>query len=205
MSVQLILFLFFIIGCSTPIKNVSTANIPLTVKKYGFLQNSYISCTGSGKIDSKGPFSGELKFKYMSQNDSSFMQFKDFLGRKALLMWLTPDEVIAWNIIENKKYNYDQILEFFPIFTFFNSNDMTQFLWGAQPILKNFAKNNSVENNKDLSLEFKTGYIDQNPLSLISATFRDLDSNQYLKIEIEKRIHHKTVLNIGELWNLIQS
>ena len=102
MSVQLILFLFFIIGCSTPIKNVSTANIPLTVKKYGFLQNSYISCTGSGKIDSKGPFSGELKFKYMSQNDSSFMQFKDFLGRKALLMWLTPDEVIAWNILKIK-------------------------------------------------------------------------------------------------------
>ena len=64
------------------------------------------------KIDSKGPFQGALTFTFISQNDSSFLQFKDPLGRKALLMWLTPQNVTARNLIDHKQYNYGQILEF---------------------------------------------------------------------------------------------
>ena len=49
------------------------------------------------KIANKG-----IAFNFLSQNDSSFFQFQDFLGRKVLLMWLTPNSAKAWNILENK-------------------------------------------------------------------------------------------------------
>ena len=64
------------------------------------------SCTGRGSISSIGSFSGKLTFSFMSQNDSSFCQFQDFLGRKVLLLWLTQDSIDAWNLIENKKYSH---------------------------------------------------------------------------------------------------
>ena len=47
------------------------------------------SCSGRGVISSTGNFSGKLSFSFLVQNDSSFCQFQDFLGREVLLLWLT--------------------------------------------------------------------------------------------------------------------
>ena len=114
MAIPFLLLLFVVSSCVAPMKPASPETVSPTPRKYGSLLESYISCTGNGKIDSRGFFSGELTFKYMSQHDSSFLQFKDILGRKALLMWFTPRNVFAWNLIENKQYDYEQILEFIP-------------------------------------------------------------------------------------------
>ena len=67
------------------------------------LNDEQNSCSGRGIISSTGNFSGKLSFNFLVQNDSSFCQFQDLLGRKVLLLWLTPNSVEAWNLIENKK------------------------------------------------------------------------------------------------------
>ena len=72
----------------------------------------------------------------MSQNDSSFCQFQDFLGRKVLLLWLTRDSMDAWNLIENKKYSHSSISEIIPVLSILNPNHLIKFLWGEQIISK---------------------------------------------------------------------
>ena len=86
------------------------------------------SCTGRGSISSVGSFSGSLNFSFMSQNDSSFCQFQDFLGRKVLLLWLTRDSMDAWNLIENKKYSHSSISEIIPVLSILNPNHLIKFL-----------------------------------------------------------------------------
>ena len=71
--------------------------------------NQIKSCSGRGSISSAGGFSGRLSFNFISQNDSSFCQFQDILGRKVLLLWLTQNSIDAWNLIENKKYSYSNV------------------------------------------------------------------------------------------------
>ena len=205
MAIKFLLLLFIVAGCVANIKPFNPETIPKLPRKYGSLLESYTSCTGNGKIDSRGSLSGALTFKYMSQHDSSFVQFKDILGRKALLMWFTPHNVFAWNLIENKQYDYEQILEFFPFLYIVEPKDITQFLWGVQPDIKKPVTDNPSRNFKDLTLQFETGDLDQISLSLISATFKDLNSNQSVKIDIEKRMLHKTALDLVRVWDLIQS
>ena len=141
----------------------------------------------------------------MSQHDSSFLQFKDILGRKALLMWFTPHNVFAWNLIENKQYDYEQILEFFPFLYIVEPKDITKFLWGVQPDIAKPVSDDPSRDLMDLSLQFETGELDHIPFSLISATFNDLDMNQSVKIDIQKRMHHTTSVNLERVWGLIQS
>ena len=89
--------------------NCASTNKELTSHSGDIIFDQVKSCTGRGLISSVGNFSGNLTFSFMSQNDSSFCQFQDFLGRKVLLLWLTRDSIDAWNLIENKKYSHSSI------------------------------------------------------------------------------------------------
>ena len=113
MIVNKILFLFLFVACAhQPYKPVSHSD---DVSSYLVMKRTYISCGGYGNISTIGEnFSGKLSFSFLSQNDSSFFQFKDPLGRKMLLMWITPEAIIAWNIFENRYYEYDAIRDYFP-------------------------------------------------------------------------------------------
>ena len=95
--------------------NCASTNKELTSHSGDIISDQVKSCTGRGLISSVGNFSGNLTFSFMSQNDSSFCQFQDFLGRKVLLLWLTRDTIDAWNLIENKKYSHSSISEIIPV------------------------------------------------------------------------------------------
>ena len=90
------------------------------------------SCSGRGIISSTGNFSGKLSFNFLVQNDSSFCQFQDFLGRKVLLLWLTPNSVEAWNLIENKKYSHENISEIIPVLSILDPLQLIKFIWGEE-------------------------------------------------------------------------
>ena len=116
--------------------NCSSTNKELTSHSGNIIFDQVKSCTGRGLISSVGNFSGNLTFSFMSQNDSSFCQFQDFLGRKVLLLWLTQDSIDAWNLIENKKYNHSSISEIIPVLSVLNPNHLIKFLWGEEIISK---------------------------------------------------------------------
>ena len=105
MLISRLLILTLFIGCAGPGRQML---VFMPKKSYSEYLQEFNSCTGKGMIDSNGPLKGKLSFVFKSQRDSTFFQFGDALGRKVLLMWITPNSVTARNLIENKQYNYDK-------------------------------------------------------------------------------------------------
>ena len=179
-------------------------SLPLTQRSYHDLLEEYISCTGKGKIDSQGPFQGALTFTFISQHDSSFLQFKDPLGRKALLMWLTPQSVTARNLIDHKRYTYGQILEFFPFLQIVEPEHITKILWGVQPDYEKEFNNKEIGNEQSIHLKFENNDLDNESKALVGATFTDDNSFQSVKIRITERNRTQINLNLKKVWRLLQ-
>ena len=196
------IFVIYLIGCGGPVTEIAPA---LQSKNYPNLFDKYVSCSGRGKIDLYGPISGSMSFLYMSQRDSSFFQFKDPLGRKVVLMWITPHSVSARNLIENKQYKYDKILEFFPFLQIVEPNDITKFLWGIQPDY--LEKLNYVDRSDSVNivLEFDYGHLETENHELVKVKFHDGNSNQTVTIKIKKRIRDQSHIDMNKLWNFQHS
>tara|TARA_B100001250_G_scaffold411720_2_gene441029 strand:- start:856 stop:1464 length:609 start_codon:yes stop_codon:yes gene_type:complete len=177
---------------------------PKTQRNYHNLLAEYISCTGKGKIDSQGPLKGALTFTFISQNDSSFLQFKDLLGRKALLMWLTPQNVAARNLIDHKQYNYGQILDYFPFLQIVEPEHITKILWGVQPDYKNEFNNTERSDEKNIHLKFEKNDLNNESNALVGATFSDENTSQSVKICITGRTRTQTHQNLKKVWRLLQ-
>jgi len=179
-------------------------SLPVTQRNYHDLLAEYISCTGKGKIDSQGSFQGALTFTFISQHDSSFLQFKDPLGRKALLMWLTPQNVTARNLIDHKQYTYGQILEFFPFLQIVEPEHITKILWGVQPDYEKKLNNTEMSEKQSIHLNFENNDLDNESNALVGATFSDDNSFQSVKIRITGRTRTQTHINLKKVWKLLQ-
>ena len=179
-------------------------SLPVTQRNYHDLLAEYISCTGKGKIDSQGPFQGALTFTFISQHDSSFLQFKDPLGRTALLMWLTPQNVTARNLIDHKQYTYGQILEFFPFLQIVEPEHITKILWGVQPDYEKKLNNTEMSEKHSIHLNFENNDLDNESNALVGATFSDDNSFQSVKIRITGRTRTQTHINLKKVWRLLQ-
>ena len=157
----------------------------------------FVSCSGRGTISSIGNFSGQLSFDFLAQNDSSFFQFSDFLGRKVLLLALTSDSANAWNLIENKKYNHSQINDLLPVLSFIQPIDLTHFLWGENI---SFDHMDSLEfDNAKIILE-KSNPDDS---LLNKAIFSDGTNRNELLIIIKSRIPSIDFIDLRKYWNII--
>ena len=157
------------------------------------------SCTGRGSISSVGNFSGRLSFNFISQNDSSFCQFQDFLGRKVLLLWLTENSIDAWNLIENKKYSHSNISEIIPILSVLNPNHLIKFLWGKE------ITSNQISVPSQVNIEVKLGKRNQSNTIIDEATFIDKSNRQELSIKIDSRVFNQKNINLKKYWKIILS
>ena len=203
MNVSLYIIFCWLIfaGCAGP---STQSSFQVTQRTYHDLLAEYISCTGKGKIDLQGPIRGALTFTFISQHDSSFLQFKDPLGRKVLLMWLTPQNVTARNLIDHKQYNYGQILEFFPFLQIVEPKHITKILWGVQPDYEKGFNNTVTRDEQNIHLTFTKNDLDNESNALIGAKFSEDNSFQNIKIRINERIRTQTHLNLKKVWRLLQ-
>ena len=198
---HIFIFLLILAGCAGPGTQILP---PVPQKSYSDLLEEYISCTGKGKIDSQGPIHGALTFTFMSQHDSSFFQFKDPLGRTALLMWLTPHNVTARNLIDHKQYTYGQILDFFPFLQIVQPEHITKILWGVQPDYEKEFNNTEMSDEQSIHLNFEKNDLDGESNSLVIAKFVDDNSFQSVKIKIKGRSRTQTSLNLKRIWKLLK-
>lgn len=157
------------------------------------------SCTGRGSISSLGNYSGSLSFSFMSQNDSTFCQFQDFLGRKVLLLWLTEESIDAWNLIENKKYSHSNISEIMPVLSVLNPYHLINFLWGRE------ITSNQINVPKQAKIEIKLGKSDQNSSIVDKVIFIDNLNRQELSIKIGSRAFNQNYLDLKKYWDIIHS
>ena len=184
-------------GCGGPATQISPQVQP---QSYPDLLEQYTSCSGKGKINSIGPIHGTMSFTFMSQRDSSFFQFTDPFGRKALLMWITPNSVSAWNLIENKQYSYAKIIEFFPFLQIVEPADVTKFLWGIQPDYPKQHGNEDAHVFQDIVLEFGSDALGTEANALVSAKFLDEKSKQTVKIQIKDRNRKQSQIDMKRFW-----
>ena len=170
------------------------------------LKRTYISCGGYGNISTIGKnFRGKLSFSFLSQNDSSFFQFKDPLGRKILLMWITPEAIIAWNILENRYYEYDAIRDYFPFLQVVKPDDITKFLWGIEPEYLEQDYKGLKENLGTISIVFDSQAIESTLKGVTTATFIDSANNQKIIIRLSSRKHNETPIDLTKAWELMHS
>ena len=175
----------------------SHKELAITPKNHSFKEIN--SCSGRGAVSSLGNFRGKLSFNFITQNDSSFCQFQDFLGRKVLLLWLTRDSIDAWNLIENKKYSHSSISEIIPVLSVLNPNHLIKFLWGEEIISKQM----SVPRQK--KIEIKLGKSNPSSSFVDKAIFIDNINRQELSIKIESRIFNQNYLDLKKYWDIILS
>ena len=179
--------------------NCASTNKEFTSHSGDIIFDQVKSCTGRGLISSVGNFSGNLTFSFMSQNDSSFCQFQDFLGRKVLLLWLTRDSIDAWNLIENKKYSHSSISAIIPVLSVLNPNHLIKFLWGEEIISKQMIVPNQEK------IEIKLGKSDLNSSFVDKVVFIDTSNRQELSITIESRVFNHNYMDLKKYWDIIFS
>lgn len=99
---------------------------------YDELKQHYITCSGKGVMTAQGKLPWKLNYSFTTQNDSSFIQFRDILGRRVLFVQALPSEITLWDMQKNIKYNPDNS-NTIPIFKILRSYDIAQILWGEIP------------------------------------------------------------------------
>ena len=186
------------VGCSTKFKNIHINHDTISHVE---LSTKYMSCSGRGIISSIGNYKGKLSFSFISQNDSSFFQFQDFLGRKVLLMWLTPNSANAWNILENKRYNYDYIKNYFPMLSVIEPISITKFLWGNETTYDedHFTQVDGEVNELSIIFEKSNEYVNL----IDKAIFKDMTNRREVSIILKSRVHSDEYVDLEKIWKMV--
>ena len=192
------ILVFVVSGCSTKLKDFQVSQDIISYKE---LSTQYISCSGRGIISSIGDYKGKLSFNFLSQNDSSFFQFQDFLGRKVLLMWLTPKAANAWNILEDKRYNYDHIKYYFPLLSVLDPISITKFLWGHESTYVDDDFTVMNEEINELSITFEKSNENENLID--KAIFKDITNRKEVAIILKSRVHSDEYIDLEKIWKMV--
>ena len=117
------------ISCSTTLKPIfepkpELAYPDLSVKKF---------CRGQGYILSEGEMKGRLNFTFTSSRDTTYIQFKDLIGRKTIFLILNNENIDAWDMLNNRRYDRESILISLPFFEMIEPKELRTFLWGSIP------------------------------------------------------------------------
>ena len=193
--IRLLIF-FFILGCSGTINRTFFVS---SQKSYLDLLNDYKSCSGKGIINYSGYFRNRMSFNFKSQRDSTFLQFTDLLGRKTFLMWITPKKIVVRDMIDNKHYNFDQIITFFPLLKILKLNDITKIVWGVIP---NYSINDPI--NKNVKLKFNRKKLGIEKRALADIRYEDKVLNQYINIDFKHRKRNNEFVDLKRFWKLLK-
>ena len=193
--------LFLLLGCTSTVSNVFNL---IPSNSYEEYLVAYNSCTGKGVINSDGSLKGKLPFSFRSQRDSTFLEFSDIIGRKALFVWITNNSITARNLIDNKQYNYDEVTELLPILKVLEPKDITKIIWGVQPEYKERFKNISQSVKNNISLDFERQNTDNERQALVSVSFHDKNFNNSIDIDINTRKRNERFINMKKVWRLLK-
>ena len=193
--------LFLLLGCAGPGGNILNFK---PQKSYSEYLVEFNSCTGKGILNPKGSLKGKLPFSFRSQRDSTFLEFSDLIGRKALLVWITNNSITARNLIDNKQYQYDEVIKLLPVLKVLEPKDITQIIWGVQPNYKEKFKviPQSVKNN--IVLDFHKKNIQDEKQALVGMNYYEKNSKNSIEIDIDVRKRNTDFLNMKKVWRLLK-
>ena len=188
-------------GCTGTVNNVFNFTPSKSYEEYLVAYNSR---TGKGVLHSEGSLKGKLPFSFRSQRDSTFLEFSDIIGRKALFVWITNNSITARNLIDNKQYKYDEVTELLPILKVLEPKDITKVIWGVQPDYNEKFKNISQSVKNSISLDFKRDNFNNERQALLGISFQDKNSKSSIDIDIISRKRHAKFINMKKVWRLLK-
>ncbi len=147
---------------------------------------------------------GKLYFSFKSQRDSTFIDFSDFLGRKTILMWVSPEKIIVRDLINNKYYDYNQVSSFFPLLKVLNTQNISEVVWGAKPIYKKSIKKYKKEISLNIDYKFKQKHLSDVRLSLSNLYYNDRKSGDTFEVEFKSREWSQNHINMKKLWRMLE-
>ncbi len=126
------------------------------------------------------------------------------IGRKALFVWITNNSITARNLIDNKQYKYDEVIELLPVLKVLEPKDITQIIWGVQPNYKEKFKvlPQSVKNN--IVLDFHKKNIQDEKQALVGMNYYEKNSKNSIEIDIDVRKRNTDFLNMKKVWRLLK-
>ena len=158
---------------------------------YSELKQKYNVCKGKGVMTAKGELPWKLNYSFTTQNDSSFLQFRDIFGRRVLFVQALPSEITLWDMQKNIRYN-SNIGTSIPIFKIVNSHDIAQILWGEIPV-RYIRSDEESGFEKDLNLVNFKSTATQLGMVLEKVTF-NLDSiNAIVEFKISERDYGQAI------------
>mgnify|MGYP001274729580 CR=1 FL=1 len=193
--------LFFLLGCTGTVNNVFNFTPSKSYEEYLV---AYNSCTGKGVINSEGSLKGKLPFSFRSQRDSTFLEFSDIIGRKALFVWITNNSITARNLIDNKQYKYDEVTELLPVLKVLEPKDITKIIWGVQPNYKERFKNVPQSVRTAFSLDFQKENNFNERQALVGVSFHDKNLENSIDIDINMRKRSAKIINMKKVWRLLK-
>ena len=193
--------LLLLLGCAGSSGNILNFR---PQKSYSEYLVEFSSCTGKGVLNSKGSLKGKLPFSFRSQRDSTFLEFSDLIGRKALFVWITNNSITARNLIDNKQYKYDEVIELLPVLKVLEPKDITQIIWGVQPNYKEKFRvlPQSVKNN--IVLDFHKKNIQDEKQVLVGMNYYEKNSKNSIEINIDVRKRNTDFTNMKKVWRLLK-
>jgi hypothetical protein len=129
LSTLIIANVLIVISCSQAPEILTNEIVDLS---YNELKQQYITCRGKGVMTAQGKLPWKLNYSFTTQNDSSFLQFRDIFGRRVLFVQALPSEITLWDMQKNLQYDSD-VSNLIPIFDIVESDDVAQILWGEIP------------------------------------------------------------------------
>ena len=176
--IVIILIIFF--GCSTSPNPIINDNIAPDLNSKDF-------CRGSGYILSKGKFDGRLNFTFSASRNTVHIQFNDIIGRKTLFLIISNNDIDAWDMRNNRRYNKASIFLTLPFFEIIEPNELRTFLWGNIPSV--FTDVNDLKtqpNNLNGQLQFKSVQTEFGSL-VNNVSFKINEENTQITLEIIER------------------
>ena len=98
LSILLIANILVVISCSQAPEIVIDEIVDLS---YDELKQQYITCKGKGVMTAQGKLPWKLNYSFTTQNDSSFIQFRDIFSRRVLFVQALPSEITIWDMQKN--------------------------------------------------------------------------------------------------------
>ena len=177
-NIVIILIIFF--GCSTSPNPIINDNIAPDLNSKDF-------CRGNGYILSKGKFDGRLNFTFSASRNTVHIQFNDIIGRKTLFLIISNNDIDAWDMRNNRRYNKASILLTLPMFEIIEPNELRTFLWGNIPSVFSDVKDIKTQPNKlNGQLQFKSVQTAFGAL-VNNVSFKINEENTQITLEIMER------------------
>ena len=136
---------------------------------------------------SRGNVSGRLNLTFTSSKKSTYIEFRDLIGRRTLFLIISENSINAWDIRNNRKYDQESLLLAFPFFELIKPNDLINFLWGEIP--KIFKDSDNILNNdkiKNGQIQFSSNQT-ENGVLINFISFNIKNEDQKIELFIDNR------------------